>query len=123
MIKVELPKQLRRHAPVSAPPNELVLFRLRRRTRRRWFPLAEILSLAVMVGSVVAGISERFAAESLTALFRILPVAAAIVAGILPILLFGNPNRPSRRRRQASGKSPAVAAAPAGSNKLVIRRW
>jgi hypothetical protein len=94
MIKVELPKQLRRHAPVSAPPNELVLFRLRRRTRRRWFLLAEILSLAVMVGSVVAGISERFAAESLTALFRILPVAAAIVAGILPILFFGNPNPP-----------------------------
>jgi hypothetical protein len=98
MVKVELSKQLRRPAPVRACPNERFLFRQRRRTRRRWFLLAEILSLAVMIGSIVAGISERFAAESLTPLFRTLPVAAAIVAGVLPILFFGNPNRPSRRR-------------------------
>jgi hypothetical protein len=97
MITVEPPKQIRRPPPVTAPPNALASYRRRRRTLRRWFLLAETLSLLVMVGSVVAGISERFAAESLTALFRVLPVAAAIVAGILPILFFSNPNRPSRR--------------------------
>jgi hypothetical protein len=83
---------------MTAPANEFVLFRQRRRMRRRWFLFAETLSVAVLVGSVAAGISERFAADTLTPLFRVLPVAAAMVAGILPILFFANPNRPSRRR-------------------------
>lgn len=99
MTYFEPPPQLRRPPPVTAPANDLLLFRQRRRTRRRWFLFAETLSLVILVGSIVAGISERFAAESLTPLFRVLPVAAAIAAGILPILFFGNPNRPSRRRR------------------------
>ena len=98
MTNVEPPTQLRPPPPVIAPPNALASFRQRRRTLRRWFLGAETLSLAVMAGSIVAGISERFASESLTPLFRVLPVAAAIVAGILPILFFSNPYRPSRRR-------------------------
>ena len=90
MIDLEPPKQPRRPAPVNAPPDELILFRKRRRTRRAWFLLAETLSLALLVGSVVAGISERYAADSLTPLFRILPIAAAMIAGLLPIIFFGH---------------------------------
>ena len=60
------------------------------------FLLAEIVAIAVLCGSVIAGISERFAAESLTPLFRGLPVTAAIVAAILPILFFGHPKRKGR---------------------------
>jgi hypothetical protein len=93
VIDIEPPKPLKRRPPVSTPPNDLALFRQRRRARRRWFLLAEMLSLAVLVGSIVAGVSERFTAESLTPVFRVLPVAAAIVAGILPIIFFGSPNR------------------------------
>lgn len=97
MTIIEPRRQLRSPPPVAAPPDALALFRQRRRTFRRWFLVAETLSVAVMIGSILAGISERFASESLTPLFRVLPVAAAIVAGILPILFFSNPNRPSRR--------------------------
>lgn len=75
---------------MHAPPDTIAFMRQRRRARRRWFLVAEALSLAVLFGSVAAGISERFAAESLTPVFRVLPIAAAIVAGVLPILFFGN---------------------------------
>ncbi len=85
----EVAKQISPPAPVDA----FALVRQRRKIRRRWFLFAETLSLIVMIGSVLAGISQRFAAESLTPLFRILPIAAALVAGILPIVYFSNPNR------------------------------
>jgi hypothetical protein len=96
VIDIELPKPLQRPPPLNAPPNERALFRQRRKARRRWFLLAETLSLAVMIGSVLAGVTERFAAESLTPIFRVLPIAAAIVAGILPIVFFGSLNRHRR---------------------------
>jgi hypothetical protein len=57
------------------------------------FIAVEIVALAILFGSVIAGISERFANESLTPLFRALPITAAIVAAVLPILFFGNPKR------------------------------
>ena len=72
------------------------LVRHRRRLRMARFILAEIVAIAVLCGSVIAGISERFAAESLTPLFRALPVTAAIVTAILPILFFGDPKRKGR---------------------------
>lgn len=71
----------------------MTALRQRRKLRRRWFLLAELVSIAVFIASVIAGISERFSAESLTPLFRVLPIAAALVAGILPIVYFSNPSR------------------------------
>jgi hypothetical protein len=67
--------------------------RHRRRMRMARFIVAEIAAIAVLFGSVIAGISERFAVESLTPLFRTLPITAAIVAAVLPILFFGHPKR------------------------------
>lgn len=89
-------QQIRRPPLTAAPPDPAALARHRRKLRRRWFLFAELLSLAVLLGSVVAGISERFTAESLTPLFRVLPIAAAIIAGILPIVYFSNPKRGMR---------------------------
>lgn len=71
----------------------MTALRQRRKLRRRWFLLAELLSIAVLVASVIAGISERFSAEALTPLFRVLPIAAALVAGLLPIVYFSKPTR------------------------------
>jgi len=69
------------------------LVRHRRRVRLARFIAGEAIAIAVLVVSVLAGISERFVAESLTPLFRTLPITAAIVAAILPILFFGDPKR------------------------------
>jgi hypothetical protein len=69
------------------------LVRHRRRMRLARFIVCEAIAIAVLVISVAAGISERFAAESLTPIFRVLPVTAAIVAAILPIFFFGHPKR------------------------------
>ena len=69
------------------------IVRQRRRLRRRSFLLAEILTLALMLGSVLAGIYLRFTAESFAPLFRILPIAAAMLAALLPIIYFSNPHR------------------------------
>lgn len=68
---------------------------VRRRRRMYWlrFLTSEALAIAVLVLSIMAGISERFVSESLTAVFRTLPIAAAVVAAILPILFFGDPKR------------------------------
>jgi hypothetical protein len=57
------------------------------------FIVAEVLVLSVLILSVLAGISERFSSESFTPVFRALPITAAVVAAILPILFFGDPKR------------------------------
>jgi hypothetical protein len=67
--------------------------RRRRRIRTARFIAFETVAIAVFVISVLAGITERFAAETLTPLFRTLPITAAVVATILPILFFGDPKR------------------------------
>jgi hypothetical protein len=85
----ETTKQFRRPLHGDA----VAILRQRRRVRRRSFLLAEMLSLTVLIGSILAGISQRFAADSFTPLFRILPIAAALVAAILPIIYFSNPQR------------------------------
>jgi len=69
------------------------LVRRRRRMRLVRFIVSEIVVLSVLILSVLAGVSERFSSESLTPLFRALPIAAAVVAAILPILFFGDPKR------------------------------
>jgi hypothetical protein len=72
------------------------LVRRRRRVRLARFIAGEAIAIAVLVLSVLAGISERFAAETLTPVFRVLPITAACVAALLPILFFGHPKRKSR---------------------------
>jgi hypothetical protein len=67
--------------------------RRRRRMRLVRFIAAEVLVLSVLILSVLAGISERFSSESLTPILRALPITAAVVAAILPILFFGDPKR------------------------------
>jgi len=78
----------------SVDPGAMV--RRRRRQRVAWFIASEIGALALVVGSIVAGISGRFAADNLTPVFRILPIVGAALVVILPILFFGNPKRRSR---------------------------
>jgi hypothetical protein len=86
------------------PHNELhgkeldpaAIARHRRRVRLARFIAFETIAVTVLVASIVAGISARFAAESLTPIFRVLPVMAASVAAILPILFFGDPKRRGR---------------------------
>lgn len=92
----ENPKPIRRTPVLATPPHPMTALRQRRKLRRRWFLLAELLSIVVLTASVIAGISERFSAESLTPLFRVLPIAAALVAGILPIVYFSKPTRALR---------------------------
>jgi len=85
----------------SEGPESLDLARLarnRRRLRLARFVFAEAVALAVLAGSVLAGISERFSAESLTSIFKVVPILAATAATVLPILFFGHPKRRGRLR-------------------------
>lgn len=76
-------------------------FRNRRRMRMLWFATYETAAIIAMVVSTVVGISSRFADPSLTPLFCILPIAAATIAAVLPIVYFGDPKfRNGRRRRR-----------------------
>jgi pyrroline-5-carboxylate reductase len=88
------PDQTRVASEVDSAEQEIAhLARRRRRLRLVRFMAAEAFALAILVLSVLAGISERFASESLTPIFRALPITAAAVAAILPILFFGGPKR------------------------------
>jgi|GraSoiStandDraft_16_1057320.scaffolds.fasta_scaffold1987774_2 hypothetical protein len=78
----------------------------RRRTRFICFVALESIAITLVLGSVVAGLSEEFAAESLTPIFRFLPIGAAAIATILPILFFGSPYHRRRRRYLAASGSP-----------------
>jgi hypothetical protein len=66
----------------------------RRRRKFVWFMVVESIAGGLIVASILAGLSLRFASESWTPVFRVLPVGAAIIATIVPILFYGN----SRRR-------------------------
>jgi hypothetical protein len=55
------------------------------------FVAGETLAMGIFVASVLAGISERFASEKLTPIFRVLPIMAAAIAAILPIIFFALP--------------------------------
>jgi uncharacterized BrkB/YihY/UPF0761 family membrane protein len=83
----------------SSPEDIAKIIRRRRRLRMLYFIILEALAIGLMITSAVAGISSRFAAESLTPIFRVLPISAAIVAVILPIIFFGDPKRRNRSRR------------------------
>jgi len=77
----------------AADPDRAALARRRRRTRWARFVAVEMFAIGVMTASVLAGVSERFTSESLTPIFRVLPITAAVLAAILPILFFGDPTR------------------------------
>ena len=68
----------------------------RRLQKLIWFLALESAAVFVMVGSMVAGLSERFTSEVWALVVRVLPVTAAVVAAILPIFFYGNA-RGSRR--------------------------
>ena len=63
------------------------------------FIVCETLVVAVMAASVIAGISGRFATALPTPLFSIVPIGAAIIGTIIPILFFGGPKSRPRTRR------------------------
>jgi predicted PurR-regulated permease PerM len=79
-------------------PELSALARQRRRARLAMFIIAESLVVAFTIAAMVAGVSERFLAESFTSMFRIVPIAGAFLAAILPILFFGDPKRRNRPR-------------------------
>ena len=88
------PSQLSPSPNISGDAAQVAaLLRRRKRVRRMRFVVCETIALTVMVASVVAGVSERFASEAFTPVFRILPIAAAAVATVLPILFFGHRKR------------------------------
>ena len=83
------------------PVSGVVLEDLRRQHRRVRFVrfiVCEMIAILILVATVVAGLSARFAAESYTPVFRILPIIVAIVAAIIPVLFYGNPKRRNRGR-------------------------
>ena len=73
--------------------NGAALGQRRRKVRIVRFVAAETLVLGILVASIVAGVSARFSMESLTPIFKIVPIIAAATAAILPILFFGSPKR------------------------------
>ncbi|MDQ6859655.1 MAG: hypothetical protein M3032_00650, partial [Verrucomicrobiota bacterium] len=56
--------------------------RERRRARVIRFIVLESIALILTVASVCAGLSVRFADDSLTPIFRFLPVTCAVLAGL-----------------------------------------
>jgi len=74
----------------------VALLRRKRRMRAVRFVVGEVIAIAVAVVSSLAATSARFGAENLTPAFRVIPITAATVAVILPILFFANPRRRQR---------------------------
>ena len=93
------------HSASSSPEDIAGIIRHRRRLRMLRFISFETIAIGVAITSAIAGISSRFAAESLTPIFRVLPVGAAIVAVVLPIVFFGDPKRRNRARRSDKRKA------------------
>jgi hypothetical protein len=73
--------------------NIAAIVRQRRRVRLLRFAICEALAVALTITFAWAGVSSRYLDETLTSLFRFLPIASAAVATILPILFFGSPQR------------------------------
>lgn len=61
---------------ISPAHRAVVAARQRRKVRWLWFVVCETVVLAVMILTVIAGISERFIAESLTPVFRVVPITS-----------------------------------------------
>jgi len=79
--------------------NVAALVRQRRRARLLRFAICEVIAIALTVGFTLAGLSSQYLDDSLTPVFRFLPIASAAAATILPILFFGDPKRRVSRAR------------------------
>ena len=64
----------------------------------RHFFIFESLALVMLLGSLWGGVATHFSSETYAQFFRLLPIAPAIVAVILPILYFALPARFPRER-------------------------
>jgi predicted PurR-regulated permease PerM len=95
-MATEVSPPLSKRRPLA--PELAALARQRRRARLVIFIIAESLVVGLTVAAMVAGMTERFLAESFTGGFRFVPIAGAFIAAILPILCFGNPKRRNRPR-------------------------
>ena len=90
---------------ISAPLGETIpvtSYRSRSRKKLITFLLLEGLTVLLLVGVAMLALSEHYAEESLTALFRNTTIALAVVAAVLPVLFYGRPReryRSSRRYR------------------------
>lgn len=60
----------------------------RRRRRMVRFVAYEGAALLIMISSIVVGISTRFAIPALTPVLQIVPIGAAVLAGLIPIIFF-----------------------------------
>ena len=98
---VELRPHEARIRPIPSRPSLELTATQRRRTKRRRFFIFELSALLILFASVSAGISERFANESLTKFFEITTIVAALAVGLIPVIFYGLPRReyPIRRSR------------------------
>ena len=71
----------------------------RRRARLRRFVLLEVAVLLLLAISVTAGLSDRFADESLTAFFKTVTISLAVAAVVIPVAFYGRPKSDLRARR------------------------
>ena len=72
----------------------------RRRVRLTRFILLEVAVLLVLAVTAAAGLSDRFADESLTAFFKTVTITLAIAAVAIPVACYGLPKSDLRMRRR-----------------------
>ena len=88
--------------PISVPLAEtpqLPSYRSRSRRKFVTFLLLESLALVLLARIATLALSERYAQESLTALFRDATIALAVLVVVLPVLFYGLPREKYRSRR------------------------
>jgi hypothetical protein len=88
---------------LSDAPFQSMQFRRTRQQRRRAkfirFLVCEILAIGALLFSAILGISQRFADDSLTGIFKMLTISAAIAVAIIPVIFYGiTTNERSRKR-------------------------
>ena len=96
----ESPGPVRFPTAVVADPTKPALGRTnRRRARLRRFVLLESVVLLLLALSATAGLSDRFANESLTAFFKTVTISLAVAAVVIPVAFYGRPKSDLRARR------------------------
>ena len=61
--------------------------------------LLEVAVLLLLAISVTAGLSDRFADESLTTFFKTVTISLAVAAVVIPVAFYGRPKSDLRARR------------------------
>jgi hypothetical protein len=84
---------------VISPQTYPVLVRERRRVRTTRFIVCEALAIGLLLGSMLAAFSTNFATGHPRPFLKMLPILAAAIATLIPVLFFGNPKRRNRGRR------------------------